>query len=106
MQAHDVIPDELEGDIEFEGHAVQGAEPTTLLYVPAVHAEQELPACPVNPTSHMHEASDVLPAGEVLPDGQLEHAQFDKNWPAPQIGQTGGGGGDAATTVYVQSSEQ
>ena len=54
--------------------AVHSAEPSTSLYLPATHARQGPPSCPVYPALHLQSVTSSLPICETVLLGHSEHA--------------------------------
>jgi acid stress-induced BolA-like protein IbaG/YrbA len=59
---------------EFSLQVVQAAEPLSVLYLPAAHAEHRSPYAPVYPALHRQLVSSILPLAELEIEGQREHA--------------------------------
>ena len=55
-------------------HSKQDAEPSTSLYLPAPHAKQGPPSCPVYPALHLQSVTSSLPICETVLLGHSEHA--------------------------------
>jgi len=67
--------DEAEGELEFAGQSWQDV--SDALNLPALHAAQVSPApvlLPVKPSLQVHAARRVLPAGDLVPAGQVLQA--------------------------------
>jgi hypothetical protein len=56
--------------------AVHAADPVDALYFPATHAVQAPPAGPLHPALQVQLVKAVLPAGEMVFDGQAMHVEF------------------------------
>ena len=56
--------------------AVHAADPVDALYFPATHAVHAPPAGPLHPALQVQLVKAVLPAGEMVFDGQAMHVEF------------------------------